>query len=215
MISRIARSKNHVAISNFRKNFQPRYQKGRITPFNLKDKLNKELKKVLDEKHIIKLYSCSNNHFISPIVVTVRKDQTIKLALDSKILNKVVHKNKYPLPNIDMLIESTSQKITSPAPQNKTFFSTLDLKYAYSQLNIDPDTANNFNSNIISGDMTGTYRFQTGFFGLTDMPAEFKKALVYTLIGLKNTYCFLDIILIVSKRLEDECKQYILNFLKR
>ena len=47
--------------------------------------------------------------------------------------------------------------------------------------------------------MTGMYRFQTGFFGLTDMPAEFQKAMDYTLIGLENTYCFLDHILIVKR----------------
>ena len=63
--------------------------------------------------------------------------------------------------------------------------------------------------------MTGTYRFQTGLFGLTDMPAEFQKALDCTLIDLKNTHCFLDNTLIVSKGSEDEYKQYVLNFLKR
>ena len=36
--------------------------------------------------------------------------------------------------------------------------------------------------------MTGTYRFKTGFYGLTDMPAEFQKAMDYTLIGLKNSF---------------------------
>ena len=52
LISRIARSKNHVAISNFHEYFQPRLQKGRITPIDFQDKLNKELKKLLDEKYI-------------------------------------------------------------------------------------------------------------------------------------------------------------------
>ena len=47
--------------------------------------------------------------------------------------------------------------------------------------------------------MIGTYRFKTGFYGLTDMPAEFQKAIDYTLIGLKNTFCFLEDKLIVSK----------------
>ena len=63
--------------------------------------------------------------------------------------------------------------------------------------------------------MAGTYRFLTGFYGLTDMPAEFQKAMDYTLIGLKNTYCFPDDILIVSKGSEEEHKQYVLNCLKR
>ena len=59
-----------------------------------------------------------------------------------------------------------------------------------------------------------TYRFQTVIYGLKDMPAEFQKALGYTLIGLKNTYCFFDDILIVSQRSEDR-KQPVFNCLKR
>ena len=165
-----------------------------------------ELKKLLDKKHIIKLSSCPDIYFISPVVVTVKTDQSIKLALDSEILNKAIHKNKYQMPNIDTLIEFISQQISAPAPQHTTEFSTLDLKYAYSQLNLDSNNANHCNFNIISGDMTGTYRFQTGFYGLTDMPAEFQKAMDYTFIGLKNNYCFLDDILIVSKGSEAEHK---------
>ena len=92
LISRIGRSKNLVAVSNFHKDFQPRHQKGRRTRVNLQDKVNMELKKVLDEKHIIKLSSCPDKYFISPIVVTVRKNQSIKLALDSKILTKAILK---------------------------------------------------------------------------------------------------------------------------
>ena len=63
--------------------------------------------------------------------------------------------------------------------------------------------------------MTGTYRFQTGFYGLTDMPSEFQKAMDYNLIGLKNTYCFLHDILIVSKGSLEEHKSYVMNCLKR
>ena len=106
LVSRIGRLKSHVAKSKFHKDFQPRHQKGRRIPINLQDKVNTELRKLLAEKHIIKLSSCPDKYFISPIVVTVKKDQTIKLALDSKVLNKAIHKNKYQMPNIDKLIES-------------------------------------------------------------------------------------------------------------
>ena len=63
--------------------------------------------------------------------------------------------------------------------------------------------------------MTGTYKFQTGFYGLTDMPAEFQKAMDYTLIGLQNTYCFLDDILIDSKGSLNERKSYVMKCLQR
>ena len=63
--------------------------------------------------------------------------------------------------------------------------------------------------------MTGTYRLQTGYYGLSDSPTEFKKTMEYTLIGLKNTYCFLDDNLIVGKRSEEDHNKYALNRLKR
>ena len=120
-----------MAKSKFHTNFQPRHQKSRRIPINLQEKVNIELKKLLDEKHIIKLSSCPGKYFISPIVVTVRNEQTIKLAYDSKVLNKAIHKNKNQMPNIDTLVESISQQISAPASQNTTYFSTIDLKYAY------------------------------------------------------------------------------------
>ena len=41
--------------------------------------------------------------------------------------------------------------------------------------------------NVVSGDMTGTYRFKTGLYGLTDMPAKLQKAIDCTLAGLYKT----------------------------
>ena len=94
------------------------------------------------------------------------------------------------MPIIDTLLESISQQISAPASQNTTYFSTIDLKYAYSQSSLDVNTATHCNFNIISGDMNGTYRFQTGFYGLTDMTADFQKAMDYTQIGLKKYTVF-------------------------
>ena len=113
------------------------------------------------------------------------------------------------------ICELSNLKYAIPASQNTTYFSTIDLRYAYSQLNLDANTANHCNFNIISGDMTGIYRFQTRFYGLTDMPAEFQKAMDYTLIGLQNTYCFLDDILIVSKGSLTEHKSFVMKCLQR
>ena len=167
-------------------------------PKHLQPKVKIEFEKLLNEGHIEKLNNCSDQFFISPIVITVKKDQSIKISLDSKILNKAIHKNKYQMPNIDSLIQTISQTL-STVPQETTYFTTLDLQYAYSQLKLHCDTARHCNFNIVSGDMTGTYRFKTGFCGLTDMPAEFQKAIDSTLACLDNTFCFLDDILIVSR----------------
>ena len=63
--------------------------------------------------------------------------------------------------------------------------------------------------------MAGTYRIKTGFYGLTDMPAKFQKAMHYKLIGLKNTFCCLDDILIVSKGSEEDHFQLVIDCLKK
>ena len=112
-------------------------------------------------------------------------------------MNKAIHKNKYQKTNIDSLIQTISQTLSN-APQETAHFTTLDLHYAYSQLNLHNDTARHCNFNKVSGDMTGTYRFKTG------MPSGFQKAIDGTLTGLTNAFCFPDEILIVSRgRVED------------
>ena len=141
LIAKIGKFLKLSAKSTFHKQFLPTHQKGRRVPINLQPLFNSELKKILDEKHIKKLNSCSDKNFISPILITVKRDKTVKLALDSKILNKSIHKNKYQLPNIDNLIDTIQQNINTTASQETAYFSTLDLKYAYSQLNLDPETA--------------------------------------------------------------------------
>ena len=123
-------------------------------PILLQPKVKIELEKLLKEGHIEKLTNCSDQFFISPMVITVKKDQLIKIALDSKILNKAIHKNKYQKPNIDSLIQTILQTL-STAPQETVYFTTLDLQYAYSQLILHSYTARYCNFNIESGDMTG------------------------------------------------------------
>ena len=48
LISRIGRSKIPIVKSKFHKNFQPKHQKGRRVPNNLQDRVNSEIKKLLE-----------------------------------------------------------------------------------------------------------------------------------------------------------------------
>ena len=91
---RIENSKHHVMKTLFSKEFEPVQQKSRRIPIHLQERVEAELNKLIDQKHIIKLDKSSDKQFISPIVITVKKDQTVKLALDSKKFNKNIHKNK-------------------------------------------------------------------------------------------------------------------------
>ena len=127
LISRIGKSKVHIVRSTIHKNYTPLHQKGRRVPINLLDKVSDELKKLSQQGHIEKLQECSDKIFISPIVITVKKDKSVKLALDSKILNKSIHKNKYQMPKIDSLIDSILQHINDSNQGENVYFSTIDL----------------------------------------------------------------------------------------
>ena len=67
----------------------------------------------------------------------------------------------------------------------------MNLKYTYSQLKLHKDTAKHCNFNTICGDPTGTYRFKTGFYGLTYTTAEFpENNELYTYSSTKNILFF-------------------------
>ena len=54
-------------------NYRVIHQKGRKVPIHLQPKVKIELEKLLNEGHIEKLNICSDQFFISPIVITVKK----------------------------------------------------------------------------------------------------------------------------------------------
>ena len=88
-----------------------------------------EMKKLLKEGHIKRVDKCTSDCFIAPIVITVKKDDSIKLALDAKPINRQLIKNKYQMPNVDELLDGVSQ-INTANDSGTLYFSVLDLKYA-------------------------------------------------------------------------------------
>ena len=119
------------------------------------------------------------------------------------------------MPNTDNLNDMIQQNLNTNASQETAYFSTLDLKYAYSQLNLEPETARPCTFNIISVEGTGTYLFNTGFYGLTDMPAAFQKVMDYILVGLQNTQCFSEDIIIVSPGSKEEHLKFVYKCFKK
>ena len=207
-------SKNHVVSTKFKYPLCPLQEKGRRIPIHIQEKVHEEMEKLLKEGHIKRLDKCTSDCFIAPIVITVKKDDSLKLALDAKPINRQLFKNKYQMPNVDELLDGVSQIVT--ANTNGTFyFSVLDLKDAYSQIRLTAETAKQCNFNIIGGQAIETYRFLTGFYWLADMPAEFQKAMDRTLNHSKNTICFLDDILVVSKGSEQEHEKLIMNVFEK
>ena len=92
LCTRLGRSKNHMAKSTFKEKFTPTQHKGRRVPLHLLERVEQELEKLIEDKQIMRLEKCSDEYFISPVVITVKKDKIVKIALDSKELNDAIHK---------------------------------------------------------------------------------------------------------------------------
>ena len=90
------------------------------------------------------------------------------------------------MPNIDLILDKIAQ-VVKPYKSNQTLFPILDLRYACSQIPLDKATGEQCNFSLIGGNAKEIYQFQTEFYGLIDMPAEFQKAVVLTLTNCSNT----------------------------
>ena len=77
--------------------------------------------------HITKLDKCTSDFFIAPIVITAKKDGSIKLAMDAKPINSQIHKNKYQKPIVDELLDCVSQIIAKAGENDEVWFTSLDL----------------------------------------------------------------------------------------
>ena len=104
----------------------------------------------MTEGQITKLDKCTSDCFKAPIVITVKKNDSIKLAMVAKPINRQLFKNKYQMPNVDELIDRLSQIVTENK-EGTLCFTVLDLKYAYSQLKLAADTDKQCYFNFVSG----------------------------------------------------------------
>ena len=58
-------------------------QKGRPIPIHLQQSVEKEIEKLIKQGHIEKANNIDEICFLSPAVITVKKDKSVKIALDS------------------------------------------------------------------------------------------------------------------------------------
>jgi hypothetical protein len=124
-----------------------------------------------------------------------KKDGTLRLCIDFKQLNKVIIKNKYPLPRIDDLFDQL---------KGTRIFFTIDVRLGYHQVRIREEDINTttFITRYVH------YEFTVVPFGLSNAPAIFMCLMngVFKEYLDKFVIVFLDDILIYSKSDEEHEK---------
>ena len=73
-------------------------QKGRPIPIHLQQSVGKEINKLIKQGHVEKANNIDENCFVSPAVITVKKDKSVKIALGSRKLNEITIKRNHKCP---------------------------------------------------------------------------------------------------------------------
>ena len=152
---------------------KPIQQKGRPVPIHFQKTVENELEKLIEKGHLEKADKTAENCFISPAVITIKKDNSVKIALNSRKLNEACVKRKAAMPNMEELISKISAEITKS--NGELWMSKIDLDYAYGQAKLSKNAAKHCVFSINGGDFTGHYRFKKGFYGLSDIPTVFQE----------------------------------------
>jgi hypothetical protein len=121
--------------------------------------------------------------------MALKKDGTLRLCIDYRLLNKITIKDIFPLPRIDDTID---------ALYGARYFSTLDLLSGYE----DDKHKTAFICEL------GWFEFNRMPFGLTNAPSTFQRAMnnIFKNELYKFVLVYLDDIIIYSKTFDDHVK---------
>jgi hypothetical protein len=139
------------------------------------------------EKNIIQP---SASPWSAPVVLVPKPDGSLRFCVDYRRLNNVTVLEQFPLPDMRQSLEIFGSK-------RATLFSTLDLKSAYWQVEMCPDSAEK--TAFITPE--GLWQFRVLPFGLCGAPMTFSRLMSEVLKGLLWHKClvYLDDIIVWSK----------------
>jgi hypothetical protein len=136
----------------------------------LKDIVKEELQKLLQANLI---YPISNSQWVSPLVIVPKKNGKWTICVDLRELNKSTHRDYFPLPFIDWVLDTLS---------GKKYFSFLDGFSGYNQIQIAPKDQEKTTFTY----PWGTYAYRVLPFGLCNAPTTFQRAFLAIFSNLTN-----------------------------
>ena len=133
------------------------------------------------------------SEFINPLIL-LPKDDTLKLVIDARALNKMTRTWKDTWP-----VEPVSSQLDRV---HGIWFSTTDMSFAYGQIPLHIDTRP-----LVSFCVEGfQYQYKRGFYGLQGLPGYFSRIMNITfrdLIRKKQALAYLDDLLLMAESKEE------------
>ncbi|XP_061713508.1 uncharacterized protein K02A2.6-like [Cydia pomonella] len=160
---------------------KPVIQPYRRIPIPLEAKVNSKLTELLEADIIEEVNGPSQ--WVSPMVPVLKENGDLRICIDMRRANEAIIRENHPLPTMDELL---------PHFRQAKFFSRLDIKNAFHQLEIDEDSRHitTFSTS------KGLFRYKRLMFGVSCAPEMFQKVLEKMLLGCEGTANFIDDIII-------------------
>ena len=194
--------KNNTTIRDTEINIQlkpghyPVKQKARPIPLHLQEDVGIEMERLIKAGHLKKVKHVDEVCFVSPVVITVENDKSVKIVLDSRKLNDSCIKIRPHMPNMEELINQILVEITRDRTK-ELMISKIYLDYAYGQMKLSKETSRQCVFAITGRKFGGYYRLKKGFNGLADIPTIFQEKIDRTLEY--STPVWLDDIIVVTR----------------
>ena len=169
------------------KTFKQRYR--RILP-SMYDEVKVYLQQLLD----MNIIRPSHSPRASNVVLVKKKDNSLRMCVDYRMLNKNSKKDSYALPRVEELLDCLS---------GNRFFSVIDMKSGDHQVEIFEDHKER---TAFSVGPLGFYEYNRMPFGLTNSPATYHILMENVLAGLNLNICcvFIDDVIIFGKTYEEQ-----------
>ncbi|KAG1135610.1 hypothetical protein G6F37_012421 [Rhizopus arrhizus] len=151
---------------------------------------NEQIKKEVDEMLRKKVIEPSTSAWCSPVVMIKKSDESWQFCVDFRKLNAVTVKDKFPIGNLNELLDKL---------HGCKYLSTIDLKSGFWQIPMDPRDAHK-TAFIANGAL---YQFKVLPFGCVTGPNSFSRFMHGVIQNLPRVMVYLDDVICFSRTKEE------------
>lgn len=161
------------------------YRPCRLAPIE-REKVNEIVQELLKQNIIRE----SDSPFANPVILVKKKDGNDRLCIDYRALNKILEKDRYPLPLIEDQIDRLGRA---------KYFISIDMKNRFYQIPVASDSIKY--TAFVTPD--GHYEFLKMPFGICNGPSVFQRAITKAFQHLKFLLVYIDDILIPFSTIDE------------